>query len=229
MGIFSRYIYAATLLVAEDNFKCFDTQAEDDFKSFDPQVVLKPPIRHFLYRTFPLHTKSGRGKETRTKIGPCQGMYFDHPLSEGFLATYTHSRDSIIQMSLIFPYFQMYPIFPARVVASTRYSSSLENYSSCAGEFSAINAIDTQLRKPDKLGTDPMAVDGIRLDAVAESGRNPASKHQIQPECGNEQADAGRDDRTCLARPDSQARTGTGEYSFFLFSSPRAGLTTLPS
>ena len=47
-----------------------------------------------------------------------QGLYFDHPLmhhSERFLAIYTHSRDSIIQMSLIFPYFQMCPIFPARV------------------------------------------------------------------------------------------------------------------
>ena len=37
-----------------------------------------------------------------------QWMYFDHPLmhlSKGFLATYTHSRDSIIQMYLIFPYY----------------------------------------------------------------------------------------------------------------------------
>ena len=33
----------------------------------------------------------------------------------------------------------------------------------------------------------------------------------------NEQADAGRDDRTRLARPNSQARTGTGE-SIFLCS-----------
>ena len=31
---------------------------------------------------------------------------------------------------------------------------------------------------------------------------------------GNEQADAGRDSRTCLARPSSQARTGTGKYHF---------------
>ena len=31
----------------------------------------------------------------------------------------------------------------------------------------------------------------------------------------NEQADAGRDGRTRLARPNSQARTGTGKYSFF--------------
>ena len=30
----------------------------------------------------------------------------------------------------------------------------------------------------------------------------------------NERADAGRDGRTCLARPNSRARTGTGKYSF---------------
>ena len=31
------------------------------------------------------------------------------------------------------------------------------------------------------------------MDAAAELGRNPESKHQIQPEYGDEQADAGRD------------------------------------
>ena len=41
---------------------------------------------------------------------------------------------------------------------------------------------------------------------AAEIGRNPASsKHQIQPGCGDEQADAGRDCRARLARPNSQA------------------------
>ena len=50
------------------------------------------------------------------------------------------------------------------------------------------------------------------IDAAAEFGRNPLSKHQIQSEYGDEQADAGRDCRTRLARPNSQARTGTGEY-----------------
>ena len=54
------------------------------------------------------------------------------------------------------------------------------------------------------------------MDAAAELGRNPVSEHQIQPEYGDEQADAGRDGR--LARPNSQARTGTGGYSFSLFS-----------
>ena len=52
------------------------------------------------------------------------------------------------------------------------------------------------------------------MDAAAELGRNPVSKHQIQPEYGDEQADAGRDGGTRLARPNSQARTGTGEYYF---------------
>ena len=52
------------------------------------------------------------------------------------------------------------------------------------------------------------------MDAAAELGRNPVSKHQIQPECGDEQADAGRDGWTRLARPNSRARTGTGEYYF---------------
>ena len=53
--------------------------------------------------------------------------------------------------------------------------------------------------------------------AAAELGRNPVSKHQIQPQYGDEQADAGRDCRTRLARPNSQARTRTGKYSFSLF------------
>ena len=31
------------------------------------------------------------------------------------------------------------------------------------------------------------------MDAAADLGGNPASKHQIQPEYGDEKADAGRD------------------------------------
>ena len=38
------------------------------------------------------------------------------------------------------------------------------------------------------------------MDAAAELGRDLVSKHQIQPEYGHEQADAGRDCRTRLAR-----------------------------
>ena len=47
------------------------------------------------------------------------------------------------------------------------------------------------------------------MDAAAEIGRNPVSKHQVQTEYGDEQADAEWDGRTRLARPNSQARTGT--------------------
>ena len=56
------------------------------------------------------------------------------------------------------------------------------------------------------------------MDATAEIGRNPISEHQTQSEGGDEQADAGRDYRTRLARPNSQVRAGTGKHSFSLFS-----------
>ena len=59
------------------------------------------------------------------------------------------------------------------------------------------------------------------MDAAAEIGRNPASKHQpirFSTSVENEQANAGRDGRTRLARPISQARKGTGKYSFPLCS-----------
>ena len=61
-----------------------------------------------------------------------------------------------------------------------------------------------------------MAYGGLNklMGAVAELGRNPTRKHQFQPEDRNEHADVGRDCRTCLARSNSQARTGTGKYSF---------------
>ena len=58
-----------------------------------------------------------------------------------------------------------------------------------------------------------------QMDAAAEFGRNPVSKHQIQPGFGDEQADAGRNCRTRLARPNSQAQMKTeGEKMFSLFS-----------
>ena len=66
-----------------------------------------------------------------------------------------------------------------------------------------------------------MAFGGLNkyMDATAELGRNLVSKHQIQPEHGDEQADAGRDCRNRFARPNYQARTTrTGEYSFSLFT-----------
>ena len=65
-----------------------------------------------------------------------------------------------------------------------------------------------------------MAYGGLnkQMDAAAELGRSPVSKHQIQPEYGDKKTDAGRDGQTRLARPNSQARTGTGKNTFSLFS-----------
>ena len=59
-----------------------------------------------------------------------------------------------------------------------------------------------------------MAYGGLNkyMDATVELGRNPVSKHQIEPEYGDEQTDAGRECRNRVARPNSQARMGTGEY-----------------
>ena len=59
------------------------------------------------------------------------------------------------------------------------------------------------------------------MDAAAEIGRNTVSKLQIQPEYGDEQADAGRDCRTRLARPNSRAPTGTGDREIFIFPDQR--------
>ena len=53
------------------------------------------------------------------------------------------------------------------------------------------------------------------MDAAAELGNILVSKHQIQPEYGNEQVDAGWDYQILLARPNSQARTRTGKKIFF--------------
>ena len=52
------------------------------------------------------------------------------------------------------------------------------------------------------------------MDAAAEIGRNSVSKHQIQPEYGDEHADAGRDCRTLLARPISGANA---DREIFIF------------
>ena len=53
------------------------------------------------------------------------------------------------------------------------------------------------------------------MDAAAELGSNPVSKHQIQTEYGDEQADAGRDCRTRLARPNFRHERGQGNIHFF--------------
>ena len=56
-----------------------------------------------------------------------------------------------------------------------------------------MNAIGTQLRDPINAGLTRWRMAVSSKDAAAELGRNPVSKHQIQPEYGDEQADAGRD------------------------------------
>ena len=81
-----------------------------------------------------------------------------------------------------------------------------------------MNVIGTHLRDPINSGLTQWRMAVSKLDAAAQLGRNPVSKHQIQPEYGDDQSDAGRDCLTRLARPNSQARTGTGEYYFSLFS-----------
>ena len=53
-----------------------------------------------------------------------------------------------------------------------------------------MKAIGTQLRDPINSGLvrwGIMAVLNKSMDAAAELGRNPVSKHQIQPEYGDEQ------------------------------------------
>ena len=72
---------------------------------------------------------------------------------------------------------------------------------------------------PDKLGTDPMAYGGLNkyMDAAAELGRNPVSKHHIQPQgygkwegwCGTERLNPSRETKF----------SGTyGDRGIFIFS-----------
>ena len=82
-----------------------------------------------------------------------------------------------------------------------------------------MNAIGTRLRDLiQTLGTDPMAVGGInRWPPPRKAGGIPRVSTRFSLSVEKEQADAGRDGRTRLARPNSQARTGTGKCSFSLF------------
>ena len=62
--------------------------------------------------------------------------------------------------------------------AAPRYWNYLEDYWSCAGRLSAVNAIGTQSR--DLMITRDWADGGWQykcVDAAAEVGRNPVSKH----------------------------------------------------
>ena len=56
-----------------------------------------------------------------------------------------------------------------------------------------MNAVGTQLCDPINSGLTRWPTAVSYMDATAELGRNPVSKQQIQPEYGDEQADAGRD------------------------------------
>ena len=77
-------------------------------------------------------------------------------------------------------------------IAPTIYVSSHMIY--FGTKYIAVNAIGTQLRDPINSGLTRWRMAVSLMDAAAELGRNPVSKHQIQPEYGDEQqADAGRD------------------------------------
>ena len=66
---------------------------------------------------------------------------------------------------------------------STDYWNYPEDYWPCAGGLSAVNAIGTQLRDLISSGLTRWRLT-VYVDAVADSERNPVSKHQIQPEYG---------------------------------------------
>ena len=53
------------------------------------------------------------------------------------------------------------------------------------------------------------------MDAAAELGRSPVSKHRIQPEYGDEQADAGRDFRNRLAKTNFSGANADRELFMF--------------
>ena len=64
-----------------------------------------------------------------------------------------------------------------------------------------------------------MIVDGInKWTSPRNSGGIMLRSSRFSLSVGNEQDDAGRDGRTCLARRNYRARTETGKYSFSLFS-----------
>ena len=56
------------------------------------------------------------------------------------------------------------------------------------------------------------------MDAAAELGRNPVSKHQIQLEYGDEQADARRNCRT-VSRDQILRRELNADREIFIFNS----------
>ena len=98
----------------------------------------------------------------------------------------------------------------------TRHSSYL---GPCAGRFLVVNTIDTQVSDPINSGLTPWRL-AVWMDANAEgkrNERNPCENTRFSLGVENDRADTGRDDRTCLARPNSQARTGV-EKNYLLCS-----------
>ena len=63
------------------------------------------------------------------------------------------------------------------------YSKYPEDYWPCADGLLLVGAIGAQLRDPMNLALTLCRLT-VWMDAVAESERNPFSKHQIQLECG---------------------------------------------
>ena len=78
-----------------------------------------------------------------------------------------------------------------------------------------------------------MAYDGLNIyiymDANAELRKNPVSKHQIQLEYGDEQADARRDTAEPVSRDQILRceQRGQGKLIFLVHSWPRVGMATL--
>ena len=90
-------------------------------------------------------------------------------------------------------------------------------YWPCTNGILAVNIVGTPVAPPDKLGTDPMTYGGInKWMSPWKSGGSLQKSTRFSMSVENERTDAGWDGQTCLARPNSQARTGQGNiHSLF--------------
>ena len=77
-----------------------------------------------------------------------------------------------------------------------------------------MKAIGTQLRDPINSGLTPWRVAVSKKNGCRRGNREESRVNQAPDEYGDEQADAGRDCRTRLARPNSQAQTGREIFIF---------------
>ena len=97
----------------------------------------------------------------------------------------------------------------------------IEDYWPCADRLLAVNTIGTQLRGPINSGLTQWCTRYVGINKWTPprtSGGIPRVSTKFSLSVENEQAVAGRDDRTRLARPNSRARTGTGKYYVPLLS-----------